>query len=279
MLNQKNLPSVTIDDDGVQTGIGFYMVSFGRDAYPLPMVAADDLLYYGLYKPFNALYVEMGVASVITTTLSLEYWNGAAWAALENVLDDTSAFKRSGFIQWDKPSDWATTTVNAEERFFIRLAPAANLSVTTTVQGINIVFSDDQDLNGVYPGISAYLNAAETSFILRHENSRNLIVQEVRNRGFTKYAAESLRYDQLTEWDFLAIQECKQWSIYLTLANIFSSLQSNQSDLYKEKAEEYEKKAEFYKAAFFLTLDKNDDGVLSPAESAKDISTRRLVRG
>lgn len=279
MINQNKLSSVVFDDNGAQTGISFYMASYGRDSYVLPMVATEDYLYYGRYKPFDALFVEMKVSNSVNNSLGLEYWNGTAFVSVVNKLDDTDGLKRSGFIQWDKPTDWATTTVNGEELYWIRVRPSADLSLTTEVQGINVLFSDDQDLNGVYPGIISYLNNTETTFVLRHENSRNLIVQDIRNRGFTKRPVGLGGNQMLDEWDFLRINECKQWSVYLTLSNIFSSLQSNDSDMYKEKAEEYQAKADFYKAAFYLTLDRNDNGKADAVETAGNIHTRRLVRG
>jgi hypothetical protein len=110
---------------------------------------------------------------------------------------------------------------------------------------------------------------------LRHENSRNLIVQDIRNLGFRKFKE---KYQNIDAWDLLEIEEVNLWSAYLTLANIFSSLQSNQSDLFKQKADEYNQQAEFYKAQSYLTLDSNDDGIADSSESARDISTRRLVR-
>lgn len=245
----------------------------------MPMVAAEDALYFGRYKPFSDIFVEMKVANTVTNTLSVEYWDGSAWVGVTNKLDDTNGLKRSGFIGWDNETDWELKTVNAQELYWVKIKPSADLSLTTEVQGMGILFSDDQDLNGVYPGIISYLNNTETSFVLRHENSRNLIVQDIRNRGFTKKPVGISGYEQLDEWDFLRIAECKQWSIYLTLSNIFSSLQSNDSDMYKEKADDYEEKANLYKAAFYLALDKNDNGKADAAETAGDIHTRRLVRG
>jgi len=279
MINQNNLSSVVFDDNGTQVGISFYMASFGRDSYVFPLVAAQDSLYFGRYKPFDALFTEMKVANTANSTMAIEYWDGSAWTDVASLMDDTNGFKRSGFVQWQKPSEWAKNTVNGEELYWVRLTFSADLLITTEIQGMGLLFSDDQDLNGVYPGIISYLNNTETTFVLRHENSRNLIVEDIRNRGFIKSPSGLGGNKLLDEWDFLRVNECKQWSTYLTLSNIFSSLQSNGSDMYKEKADDYQQKADLYKAAFYLTLDKNDDGKVSTAESAGNISVRRLVRG
>lgn len=278
MLKQKNMPSV-YHDDGAVTGIGFYMLSYGRDPIALDF-DAGDFLYFGRYKPFHSIYVEMSVVNTVTATLTVEYHNGTSYVAVDNLLDETNGFKRSGFIHFDLPTDWAESTVASDEKYYIRISSNVDLTGTMAFQGMNIVYSDDQDLKSIYPGIMAYLNQdlPETTYILRHENSRNLIVQDIRNRGFTKKRALADRYEAIDEWDLIHVEEVRQWSTYLTLANIFSSLQSNQTDLYKEKAEDFEKKAEAYKAAFYLTLDKDDDGAEDSAESQGDIHSRRLVR-
>ena len=218
------------------------------------------------------------MANAVSTSLTAEYWNGSAWTAVAGLIEDTKAFSRSGFIQFEKPSDWAKTTVNGAEKFFIRFAPLLDLSVGTSIQGMNIVFSDDQDLKGIYPAVANYLGSTETTFILRHENSRDLIIQELRNRAFQKKGDLKSYYESIDPWDILEIDEVRMWSANLTMSNIFSSLQANTNDLYSQKSEEFSEKAEYYKAAVFLTLDKDDDGVMDSSESASDISTRRLIR-
>jgi len=276
MLKQKNAPSVYFDD-GAVTGISFYMLSFGRDPIALD-VDAGDHIYFGRYKPFKAFYVEMAVANTVTTLITLEYYNGTTWVSVAGFVDDTNAFKRSGFMQFDMPADWEVETIGGEEKYFIRMSVALDMSGTTSFQGMNIVFSDDHDLVGVFPSVLQYLDPSEDTFILRHENSRDLIIQDIRNQGFTKTRLLADRYDQIDEWDLLHINEARMWSVYLTLSNIFSSLQSNNGDLYKEKSIEYFDKSQSYKAAFYLSLDKDDDGLEDACESAGNIAVRRLVR-
>lgn len=277
MIKHKNLPSVFWYNGTTFFDLSFNLSSYGRDASVVPF-ETDDFIYFGLYKPFKALYAEMSVANAVSTDLSVEYWNGSAWVDVSGLIEDTKAFSRSGFIQFDKPSDWAKNTVNGAEKFFVRFSPGANLSVGTSIQGMNIVFSDDQDLKGIYPAVSNYLGSTESTFILRHENSRDLIIQELRNRAFQKKGTLKSYYESIDPWDILEIDEVRMWSANLTMSNIFSSLQANANDLYSQKAEEFAEKAEYYKAAVYLTLDKDDDGIMDSAESASDISTRRLIR-
>ena len=273
MLKQKKFPKVLYE----ATDISFKVLSFARDTASTPVTTAQ-FIYFGLYKPFNHIYLEVGTANSNASTMTIQYYNGSSYTSISRMLDDTQGLTRSGYISFDRPTDWALSTEGGESKYFIKISFSANLSAGTTIQGMNLVFSDDQDLKGVYPHVINYLTANETTFILRHENSRDLIIQELRNRGFQKKGANNSFYENLDAWDLLEINEVRLWSTYLTMANIFSSLQSNEGDVYKEKSEDYLKKAEFYKAGAYLTLDKDDDGVLDDAEQASDVTVRRLVR-
>mgnify|MGYP000896943990 FL=1 len=284
MLVQKNYPTVFVDDGATLTDVSFDALSFGRDAFSCEITAAGNYLYFGRYKPFAALYVEMGTANTqAQSEFLIEYWNGSAWAGLtDSVIDDTKGFTRSGFIQFTPPSDWASGTFGPRDAYYIRFIPSEDFSAGCTVQGMNLVYSDDQDLNTVYPGVLNYKHSGEASFILRHEAARDRIVQDVRNRGFRKVGVSGTtmlrRYANYDAWDVLDVSEVKEWAKYLALENIFSSLQSTEDGLYKQKAEEYRELAQEARAAFYLTLDQDDDGVADAGESSMDISSRRLVR-
>lgn len=277
MLKQKNYPKI-IYDDGALNDLSLALLSFGRDSSVIPL-ETTEFIYFGRVKPFDALFAEVAVPNAVAASLVVEYWNGTAFVAVSNLVDDTKAFSRGGFIQFDRPTDWAESTVNPHTAYFIRISPSANLTPALAIQGMNLVFSDDQDLNQVYPGVANYLSTAEATFILRHENARDQIVQEIRNRGMRKTPSTALKYENYDHWDFLHVEEVRLWSVYLTLENVFSGLQSKEGDMFMEKAKDYRSKAEFYKAAFYLTLDADDSGLESNAESVSDISTRRLVRG
>jgi hypothetical protein len=278
MLKQKNYPKIVFDDAGVLTDLSLNLLSFGRDSSVIPLETID-FIYFGRYKPFDALFVELSVPNVVVATLTVEYWNGTAWVDVSDLVDDTKALTRGGFIQFTKPADWAESTTAPYTAYFIRISPSVNLTPALAIQGMNLVFSDDQDLNQVYPGVANYLSTAEATFILRHENARDQIVQEIRNRGLRKAPVTALKYESYEHWDFMHVEEVRLWSIYLTLENIFSGLQSKEGDMFMEKAKDYREKAEFYKAAFYLTLDADDTGLESNAESVGEIHSRRLVRG
>lgn len=278
MINPKNPSKIFIDDNSVFTDASLDLNTFSRDSVSMVLVAAEDYLYYGRYKPFPALYFEFSTANTNAGTLTVEYYNGSTWNAVSELLDETKHFTRSGFIYFEQPDDWATVAVNGSTQYWLRFKPSVDLSAGTSLLGASIIYSDDRDLEAIYPGVLNYRASSESSYILRHQNARDEIVQELRNKGFRKVDSTGT-YQQYEPWDLLNIFEVNRWSTYRVLENIFSSLQSTEDGLYKQKADEYREKANEYENAFYITLDKDDDGVVDASESSGDIMTRGIIRG
>lgn len=116
-------------------------------AYQLTADAAseeiNDAAYFGKTTPFCEIAFDLaGGASQVATfggdAFTWEYWDGAAWSAL-TVIDrtDTTAgdgkrsFQQSGAIHFEPPSDWAKTTVDSENVYWIRCRVTA-VQVTQT---------------------------------------------------------------------------------------------------------------------------------------------------
>lgn len=274
MLQYKNPPKVLLFK-GSFSNVSQDALDFGRDSFD-GVLAAGDFIYFGRHKPFTDLYVEMAAVSSVDAGLDIQYWNGSAWSSLEK-LDDTKGLKRSGFLHWNRQEDWAETTVNTIQKYWVRFAVSVGSSAGTLIQGIGPLFSDDQDLKAIFPGVLNYKASTEITFVLRHQNSRNQIVQEIRNHALQKNYKASIERD-FDPWDFLKIHQVNMWSTYLTLANIFSSLQSKEDGLYKQKTDEYMQLAEDYKTDYLLSLDFDDDGKIDPDEESFQINVKQLVR-
>lgn len=245
---------------------------YGRDSYPIQLISAEDYLYLGLYKPFSQVYVEMKVVNANANTFTAEYWNGSTWNSLSNFLDLSKGFTRSGFLSWSKSTDWASNAVNSETLYWVRLKPSADHSLTTEIQGLNIVFADDQDLINEFSSISAQLsNLGLTSFITYHQGVRDDVVQAIRNSGTNKYNVDELK--NITKWDFLDSEEVKRGATYHCLSKIFFELSDNVDDKWYQRSKDYNAKGNKALEVYFLTLDKNDDGI---KDSYETLSSRNI---
>lgn len=266
------------DDNSSFTDFSFEAQNFIRDEFSVELVSAEDYLYVGLFKPFDRLYVEMRTANTNANTFDAEYWNGTAFVDLSNFLDLSKGMTRSGMITWTKSDDWASTTVNSENLFWIRMKPSADHSVGTEIQGLNIVFSDDDDMREEYRNVDSLRNRNDTSFIAFHQAAREWIVQKLRNQGNVKrdnqFSAELL---DITKWDLLKSEQVNEASKFMALARVFDNASDNSDGKFWQLARKYERSANEQFQLFLLTLDNDNDGIIDDAEKSA-ITFARITR-
>jgi len=100
------------------------------DVTLLPVTpAVDDAYYFGADDVFPAIEIIISTAAVTANwTITWEYWDGTAWSTLlfnnqETVdLDEAAGTYVNSF---DLPSDWASTTVNAQAAYWVRARVSA----------------------------------------------------------------------------------------------------------------------------------------------------------
>lgn len=257
---------VFIDDNSSFSDISLGMENYIRDTSALPLVALEDYIYCGLYKKFQQLYAELSTANTNAATFTAEYYNGTTWVSLVNFIDESLGFTRSGFLKWDlDQTNWATVAVNSETLYWIRLKPSADFSAGTILGGLNIVFSNDVDMQEGYSTIDDLKASANESFIQYHQAARNEIIQLLRNAGHTKYNNELLN---ITKWDILKPHEIREASKWKALELFFFELSNEVGDKYDQLSQKCANKFSSAFNLYLLSIDKDDDGVLDSNESA-----------
>ena len=253
---------------------------YARDSVSI-VLATTDYLYIGRDKPFNAVYVEMGTANTNATTLTAEYYSGdeADWYAMDLLNEETDGMTRNGFIEWDKnvyDEDWTENTVNSVEKFWIRIASSAAFSAGTTIQGMNLVFANDQDLKANVRDIYKFLPTdenlvAETSFILTHVRARDKIIQDIRNSG--KYNIdEDARVLDIDQWDFHRIDQVREAAKNKALEIIYFNVSNTVDDEYWSKSKDFRNEYEDSMKLVLLSIDQDDTGFESVEEQNTDNS-------
>ncbi len=253
---------------------------YSRDSFAIELSSTEDYLYIGYRKPINSIYVEMSTANTTANSFTFEYYNGTAWAAITPFSDETKGFTRSGFLVWERNlTDDTATTVDSQEAFWYRLRPSVDHSVGTIIQGLNIVFSDDNDLQTEVANISAYLASGTTSHILSHVAARDKINQDLRNSGKVKLNTSTGRFKDINVFDVLNIEQLRELSKWKTLATIFDDVSDRPDDKYDQRSRKYNNR---YKSGFnklqFLGLDDDDDGVADRTEELASCTARILRR-
>lgn len=103
------------------------------DVSPFPTPAVNDACYFGHNVRFYEINIDTGTAKSGTYTLVWEYYNGTSWASLTDVTDGTNGLTTTGpqTVTYAIPDDWAKTTVDTDNRYWIRLRVSAFTSSTT----------------------------------------------------------------------------------------------------------------------------------------------------
>jgi hypothetical protein len=277
MVNKEIKLNVLHDDNGTFLDYSNQAVDFARDSFSATFISADDFLYIGYYKPISTIYISMETASTTDTNMTVSYYNGSSFVAVSDFYDETKALQRDGFVQWDRnQSNEDLTTVNSLEKYWYRVAFGADTSAVI-FKGINIVFSDDQDIKKEFFEYEEFLPTGETTFLLNHVSARDEIIQHIRNSGRYKQNQSSGRNKDINAFDVHKINQLNKASTYLVLSNIFANVLSDPDGLYREKQSYYRNKYTSAMDLFYLDLDTDDDGISDRHEEMRDF-TGTVVR-
>lgn len=110
-----------------------------NDMTLLPVTpAVDDAYYFGKSSLWDWLELRIGTAGIGTWDIDWEYWNGAGWVSLADVVDNTSGFRVTGtrLVLFTRPLDWAQASVGGiANLFWIRARVSTYASIITQPKG------------------------------------------------------------------------------------------------------------------------------------------------
>lgn len=92
------------------------------DLYPA-VPAAGDAFMFGDTVTFNQVTFSVSQVGTGTYTVTWEYWNGSAWAALAGVTDGSNSFKNTGKtkLTFTTPAAWVKKTqTGVADMFYVR---------------------------------------------------------------------------------------------------------------------------------------------------------------
>jgi len=277
MLRTKNKLTVFDDANSTFSDYSREALDFDRDTFTITLDSSTSYLYVGFYKSINIAYMELGTANTNAGVLAGEYYNGTAWVALTGLYDETNSMTRSGFLQWDRNLlNESVVTINSEEMYFYRFRPSVTHSATV-VNGLNLVFADDNDLKRENYEISDALPSGESSFILAHVAARDEIIQYLRNSGHYKQSLSDGLNKDITIFDILDMGQIKLAATYLAMSKVMLSRQDEVDDYYMQQSRHYRSMYSTAIKTFYLDLDQNDDGIKDVSEQLGS-ATGRLMR-
>lgn len=232
----------------------------------------DSYLYIGLYKPFDFIYFEIEENNTSESVIGFEYFSQTGWKSLR-VVDETYNFKKSGFVVFEKPSDWKKELIDLSNEYFIRAMSDENVS-PVKFRAVGVIFSSDVDLLEEKSGILSNFN--EKSLVLKHLAARKDIVQEVRSWGETK-SIDGVNVSDITEFD-LQLDQVRNASKYLTMSKIYQhDLSQNPDDSYFQTGKSFYSKYKSSLMKNIVCIDRNDNGTLDIQDSRRKVGSRNFA--
>lgn len=219
-----------------------------------------DYLYLGRETPFYAFYFYASTYNTNSSSIKIEYYYNGSWREFlsSEIIDDTKGFSRAGFVQFEA-KDQNQITINSLKKYWYRLS-VSDATTSMTVKAINILFSDDSDLQReYYPITRSDFKMGASDYVLLHESVRDSIVQKFRNRGLRRINT-NFDYKRIVAWDLLDIQEVRLASTHFVLSRIFEQVSDNPEDKWRQKSLIHDKMANEFLNIAYLTFDKSSDG-------------------
>lgn len=130
------------------------------------------------------------------------------------------------------------------------------LSLTVVSVADDKLFSNDKDIISHEVDIYRFLRPGRSSFLDFHRVAQKMILDDLDQRGLTDHQG-----NKLTASDIFDLEEVNEWSKYLTLYLIFTSVQSEVDDVYSLKAISYMDMAKKQSTRATIRLDTNQDGI------------------
>jgi hypothetical protein len=114
----------------------------------LNSMTSSDYVYLGSTQKFRRFYVDVGATNGTgSRTMTVQYWNGSAWAAVASLTDGTSSstmLDQDGEVIYTLPSTWAPTTVNGSlTLYWVRFKPSGTLDATVDIDEIILGAEDE----------------------------------------------------------------------------------------------------------------------------------------
>jgi hypothetical protein len=257
------------------TDISNQAFDFSRDPVSLT-IATQDMILIGFERCLNTFYIDISAEADTNATTSILYTSDTnVITPVVNMIDETNGLSRSGFIQFDRPTDIGLTTVNSQLKYWYSIG--FDVDVEITINGIGIVFADDNDLKKYVPEIldDSFLTGNQTTHILTHIAVRNQIISELRQKY---YKVSNTSRENLTFWDLLDIEQFNTAATYLALSMIYSNVSDTIDDKWDQQSKKWYGRYQDAIKISWATIDTNNNGQPDSSEINKEFRTRSWRR-
>lgn len=117
----------------------------------LDTAANGDYFYVGYSAAFGGVYISIKAPNSTVSTLTAQYWTGAAWASL-TLMDDSTILSSatlagSGSIRWQSSASMTSKTINGTAAFWVRFSVSVALDSEVEIAEIRVLDTLDGSSN------------------------------------------------------------------------------------------------------------------------------------
>jgi hypothetical protein len=174
------------------------------------VLLTTDSFYIGFFGKFASRYFSFTIPNTNAATLSVEFWDGTAWAPVLDIVDQTNGFTQSGFVSWINEETWkkseqapiTSASGTDSELYWIRIKTDTNFSAGTELQSVLNLFSDDELVRPLYPEIitdSRFLPPGRTDFLEQHQQAKARVIRRLNQKGILKDESQIIDINQVSE--------------------------------------------------------------------------------
>lgn len=179
-------------------------------------IPGEDYIYIGSRLPFNSLFFKIVTENENPANMYIEVFDGEEWEFVNEIIDETGAFKKSGYVTFtpDRDAGWTMNDTNTNgstipglesvkiyDKFWIRISFDAELSEDVSISWIGHLFADDLDLGSEYPdlvktSVKTAFKANKTSWEEQLVRASEIIIEDLLiNRNILDSSQILDRYD------------------------------------------------------------------------------------
>lgn len=159
---------IIYSDNGTLIDFSVNLNKYDETESQFHYITGQDYIYIGSRLPFNSLYFKVVHENNVNAKMFVEVFDGTSWVFVNELIDETDAFKQSGYITFtpDRDSGWSMEDTNdgsdiipglasikIYDRYWMRISFDQNLKNHVGISWAGHIFADDLDLGSEYPDL------------------------------------------------------------------------------------------------------------------------------
>jgi hypothetical protein len=179
-------------------------------------ISNQDYLYIGSRLPFNSIYFKLKQLNENPANMYVEVWDGENWEFVDELIDETNGFKKSGYITFtpNRDAGWFMESTNSTggsipglqnviiyDKYWMRVTFDADFTDPVSLSWIGHIFADDAELESEYPdlgksSVKASYKTGKTNWEEQLVRASEIVIEDLMiNRNIIDSSQILDRYD------------------------------------------------------------------------------------